>query len=175
MRSLIYEETHSSPRKGRPMKDFEEFYNAHYPGLYAYCVTLTRNRADAEDLAAEAMYRAIRHAGKFRGDCKVDTWLCSIARNLFLSQEKKRKRPPPPPEPPEELFAGDDRENVKEIVLLMNALEEPYRGVFLLRTIGQVEYGEIARVYEKSESWARVTYHRARLKILEQWEEQHHE
>ena len=88
MRSLIYEETHSSPRKGRPMKDFEEFYNAHYPGLYAYCVTLTRNRADAEDLAAEAMYRAIRHAGKFRGDCKVDTWLCSIARNLFLTQEK---------------------------------------------------------------------------------------
>lgn len=64
MRSLFYEETHSSPRKGRPMKDFEEFYNAHYPGLYAYCVTLTRNRADAEDLAAEAMYRAIRHAGR---------------------------------------------------------------------------------------------------------------
>ena len=175
MRSLIYEETHSSSRKGRPMKDFEEFYNAHYSGLYAYCVTLTRNRADAEDLAAETMYRAIRHADKFRGDCKVGTWLCSIARNLFLTQEKKRKRPPPLPEPPEELFAGDDRENVKEIVLLMNALEEPYRGVFLLRTIGGAEYEEIARVYEKSESWARVTYHRARLKILEQWEEQHHE
>ena len=147
------------------MKDLEQFYEENYPRLYAYCVTLTRNRADAEDLAAETMYRAIRHAGKFRGDCKVDTWLCSIARNLFLSQEKKRKRPPPPPEPPEELFAGDDRENVKEIVLLMNALEEPYRGVFLLRTIGQAEYGEIARVYEKSESWARVTYFRARAKI----------
>ena len=54
MRSLIYEETHSSSRKGRPMRDLEEFYNAHYSGLYAYCVTLTRNRADAEDLAAFA-------------------------------------------------------------------------------------------------------------------------
>lgn len=157
------------------MKDLEEFYNAHYKGLYAYCVTLTRNRADAEDLAAEAMYRAIRHAGKFRGDCKVDTWLCSIARNLFLSQEKKRKRPPPPPEPPEELFAGDDRENVKEIVLLMNALEEPYRGVFLLRTIGGAEYEEIAGIYQKSESWAHVTFHRARLKILEKLEESRRE
>lgn len=79
------------------------------------------------------------------------------------------------PEPPEELFLNSDKEDVKEILLSMNALEEPYRGVFLLRTIGQAEYGEIARVYEKSESWARVTYHRARLKILEQWEEQHHE
>ena len=157
------------------MKDLEEFYNAHYKGLYAYCVTLTRNRADAEDLAAETMYRAIRHADKFRGDCKVGTWLCSIARNFFLTQEKKRKRPPPLPEPPEELFLNSDKEDVKEILLSMNALEEPYRGVFLLRTIGQAEYGEIARVYEKSESWARVTYHRARLKILEQWEEQHHE
>ena len=149
------------------MKDLEQFYEENYPRLYAYCVTLTRNRADAEDLAAETMYRAIRHADKFRGDCPVGVWLCSIARNFFLTQEKKRKRPPPLPDPPEDLFAGDEKEDVKEIILHMNALEEPYRGVFLLRTIGKAEYGEIARIYEKSESWARVTYHRARLKIIE--------
>ena len=149
------------------MKDLEQFYEENYPQLYAYCVTLTRNRADAEDLAAETMYRAIRHADKFRGDCPVGVWLCSIARNFFLTQEKKRKRPPPLPDPPEDLFAGDEKEDVKEIILHMNALEEPYRGVFLLRTIGKAEYGEIAKIYEKSESWARVTYHRARLKIIE--------
>lgn len=149
------------------MKDLERFYEENYPRLYAYCVTLTRNRADAEDLAAETMYRAIRHADKFRGDCPVGVWLCSIARNFFLTQEKKRKRPPPLPDPPEDLFAGDEKEDVKEIILHMNALEEPYRGVFLLRTIGKAEYGEIAKIYEKSESWARVTYHRARLKIIE--------
>lgn len=149
------------------MKDLEQFYEENYPRLYAYCVTLTRNRADAEDLAAETMYRAIRHADKFRGDCPVGVWLCSIARNFFLTQEKKRKRPPPLPDPPEDLFAGDEKEDVKEIILYMNALEEPYRGVFLLRTIGKAEYGEIAKIYEKSESWARVTYHRARLKIIE--------
>lgn len=149
------------------MKDLEQFYEENYPRLYAYCVTLTRNRADAEDLAAETMYRAIRHADKFRGDCPVGVWLCSIARNFFLTQEKKRKRPPPLPDPPEDLFSGDEKEDVKEIILHMNALEEPYRGVFLLRTIGKAEYGEIAKIYEKSESWARVTYHRARLKIIE--------
>lgn len=149
------------------MKDLEQFYEENYPRLYAYCVTLTRNRADAEDLAAETMYRAIRHADKFRGDCPVGVWLCSIARNFFLTQEKKRKRPPPLPDPPEDLFAGDEKEDVKEIILHMNALEEPYRGVFLLRTIGKAEYGEIAKIYEKSESWTRVTYHRARLKIIE--------
>ena len=149
------------------MKDLEQFYEENYPRLYAYCVTLTRNRADAEDLAAETMYRAIRHADKFRGDCPVGVWLCSIARNFFLTQEKKRRRPPPLPDPPEDLFSGDAKEDVKEIILHMNALEEPYRGVFLLRTIGKAEYGEIAKIYEKSESWARVTYHRARLKIIE--------
>ena len=149
------------------MKDLEQFYEENYPRLYAYCVTLTRNRADAEDLAAETMYRAIRHADKFRGDCPVGVWLCSIARNFFLTQEKKRKRPPPLPDPPEDLFAGDEEEDVKEVILHMDALEEPYRRVFLLRTIGKAEYGEIAKIYEKSESWARVTYHRARLKIIE--------
>ena len=149
------------------MKDLEQFYEENYPRLYAYCVTLTRNRADAEDLAAETMYRAIRHADKFRGDCPVGVWLCSIARNFFLTQEKKRKRPPPLPDPPEDLFAGDEKEDVKVIILHMKPQAAPDRGVFLLRTIGKAEYGEIAKIYEKSESWARVTYHRARLKIIE--------
>ena len=57
----------------------------------------------------------------------------------------------------------------------MNALEEPYRGVFLLRTIGGAEYEEIAGIHQKSESWARVTFHRARLKILEKLEESRRE
>ena len=96
------------------------------------------------------------------------------AQSLFDAGEK-RKRPPPLPEPPEELFSSSDKEDGKEILLSMNALEEPYRGVFLLRTIGGAEYEEIAGIYQKSESWARVTFHRARLKILEKLEESRRE
>ena len=95
--------------------------------------------------------------------------------NSAATAKWERGCAPPLPEPPEELFSSSDKEDVKEILLSMNALEEPYRGVFLLRTIGGAEYEEIAGIYQKSESWARVTFHRARLKILEKLEESRHE
>ena len=47
-------------------------------------------------------------------------------------------------------------------------MEEPYKEVFSLRVFGQLSFGDIAEIFGKTESWARVTYHRARKKIAEQ-------
>ena len=46
-------------------------------------------------------------------------------------------------------------------------MEEPYKEVFELRVFGELSFAEIATVFRKTESWARVTYHRARLKLKE--------
>ena len=70
-----------------------------------------------------------------------------------------------------------DYESLEEIVIKRNEalsvykiiklLEEPYKEVFILRTINQLSFQEIGQIYERKEVWARVTYHRARLKIQE--------
>ena len=39
--------------------------------------------------------------------------------------------------------------------------------VFELRVFGELSFLEISKIFGKTESWARVTYHRARLKIKE--------
>lgn len=36
-----------------------------------------------------------------------------------------------------------------------------------MRTFGELSFAEIGSIWDKSESWARVTYHRAKLKIKE--------
>ena len=36
-----------------------------------------------------------------------------------------------------------------------------------MKTLGDLPYNVIAEVFGKTESWARVTYHRARAKISE--------
>ena len=46
-------------------------------------------------------------------------------------------------------------------------MEEPYKEVFELRVFGELSFRDIADIFGKTESWARVTYHRARLKIKE--------
>ena len=57
-----------------------------------------------------------------------------------------------------------------QIHLILHQLEEPYKEVFELRTFGDLSFRNIAQVFGKTESWARATYHRARLKIIERME-----
>ena len=52
----------------------------------------------------------------------------------------------------------------------IHELEEPYKEVVMLRTFGELTFSDIADVFGKSESWARVTYHRGKLKIKEAME-----
>ena len=54
---------------------------------------------------------------------------------------------------------------------ILHRLEEPYKEVFGLRVFGELSYSQIAEIFGKSESWARVTYHRAKLKIQERMNE----
>ena len=53
---------------------------------------------------------------------------------------------------------------------LLHTLEEPYKEVFSMRVFGELSFAEIAALFEKSESWARVTYFRAKRKILDLFE-----
>ena len=61
-----------------------------------------------------------------------------------------------------------DSETAKAIHRVLHNMPEHYREVFWLRVFGELPYCQIAELFEKSESWARVTYHRAKIKI---WEE----
>ena len=70
----------------------------YYPLVLGYLLTLTNGNKDlAEDLTQETFYRAIKNIKSFRGDCKVSTWLCQIAKYTFwqyLDKSKKYKQVP---------------------------------------------------------------------------------
>jgi RNA polymerase sigma-70 factor (ECF subfamily) len=51
-------------------------------------------------------------------------------------------------------------------------MDEPYKEVFSLRTFSELAFAEIGALFGKSESWARVTYHRAKLKLKEAMEDE---
>ena len=57
------------------------------------------------------------------------------------------------------------KEGALEIYKIVQKIEEPYKEVFLLRTLSDLSFKEISEIFGKTESWARVTYHRARIKI----------
>ena len=156
--------------------DLEEVYTREFPGVYKYMLALCGDPTLAEELTQETFYRAIQNSGTFRGTCKLSVWLCQIGKNLYISQLRKERRSKPLPldemdqqqtacDGPEETLLR--RDTAMMLHRRLHALPEPYKEVFSLRTFGELSFAQIGGLFGKSESWARVTYHRAKLKLKE--------
>ena len=66
---------------------------------------------------------------------------------------------------------AEDRDTSFRIHMALHALEEPYREVFELRVFGELSFREIGMIFGKTENWARVTYHRSKIKLQERMDE----
>ena len=69
--------------------EFDEIYRLYAADLYRYLLRLTGDAALAEDILQDTMLKAFTGIDKFRGDCSMKTWLCTLARNLWRDHLKK--------------------------------------------------------------------------------------
>ena len=150
--------------------DFEILYRLYFRDVYRYVRGLSRDEHLAEEIAQETFVRALTAIDGFRGECQIRVWLCQIARNQYLSLCRERRKFAEKPGETgdrgiEEGFA--DRETARQLHVLLHALPEPYKEVFSLRTFGELPFAQIGELFGKTESWARVTYFRARQKLKE--------
>ena len=158
--------------------DMDVIYNKYYKDVLFFAKSLSGNMDIAEEITQNTFYKAIKAAHKFRGDCDIRVWLCKIAKNDYLNYMRKEKRMVSG-EHTEELLKNtpdtaepvlnklEDMESAKEIQKILEDMEEPYKQVFILRVLHDMPYDKIAQAYGKTESWARVTYHRAKVKIVD--------
>ena len=155
----------------------EKLYEAYYMRVYSYAMTLSGDRNTAEELTQETFYRAFSRLKSFRGESDPFTWLCAIAKNLFMDEKRRQSRLETIPEDaaaPEESLeqSAADRDASFRIHKALHTLEEPYREVFELRVFGELSFRQIGSIFVKTENWARVTYHRARIKLRERMTEE---
>lgn len=156
------------------MTDFQEVYDLYFRDVYRYALSLCRNESLAEEITQETFFKALEKLDSFDGRCKVTVWLCQIAKNTYISMCRKNKHLTPDADMDLRPDAEDlemnfcDRETAFAIHKILHALEEPYKEVFSLRTFGELSFRQIAELFGRTETWARVTYHRARLKIKEE-------
>ncbi len=161
------------------MDEFEKLFHNFTPIVYRFLLSLCRNEDLAEELTCETFYQAYLHIGQFRGDCKVETWLCQIAKNAFYKERRRMKRiiqrndREEAAADPDPFAVLDDRSQALEIHRHLHTLKEPYREVFMLRIFGELTFKEIADICGKTESWAKVTFYRAKNKLIETMEGQH--
>ena len=156
------------------MADFKEVYKLYFRDVYHYTYSLCRNASMAEEITQETFFKALNGLDSFDGKCKVLVWLCQIAKNTYLSICRKEKHLNYDIDTVSLISDHNiednylSRESAFEIHKVLHRLQEPYKEVFFLRTFGELSYAQIAELFSKTETWARVTYHRAKLKIQEE-------
>ena len=69
--------------------DTRDEITQHIPALRARARRLCRDEAESEDLVQETLLRALRFEHKFGAGTNLRAWLCTVLRNLFISDRRR--------------------------------------------------------------------------------------
>ena len=160
--------------------DYEKLYKAYYLQVYSYTISLAKNREIAEEITQNTFYKAVSTTSQFKGKSDELTWLCSIAKNLYHDEMRSRQRVADvseindlPSNENVENSVADSRHGVPHTPRSSPFGRTIQRSLSASRIRGELSFSQIAAIFGKTESWARVTYHRAKLKIQERMDEKH--
>ena len=153
----------------------EKIYELYFKDVYSYILSLSGDEDIAQEITGETFYKALKKIDTFRGECDMRVWLCQIAKYSYFSYLKRTKRIeyldeeqicniPDPGMALEEILI--QREAAADIRKVLHTIAEPYKEVFMWRTFADLSFRQIGQIFGKSENWACVTYHRAKVKIL---------
>jgi RNA polymerase sigma-70 factor (ECF subfamily) len=136
--------------------DFDGLYERHASSVYRFALSLSGNRAMAEDITSETFVRV--WSARDRVDlATVIGYLMTIARHLYLEQVRGDQR---------RLVLAEGRAELDAVLTDLQTLAEPDRAALLMRVQDQT-YEEIAAALRISVGAAKVKVHRARRKLAE--------
>lgn len=154
------------------MKNIEEIYNKYANLIKNYIYTITRNKELAEEVMQETFVVAINQINKFRGECEISVWLCSIAKKILYKRTKKdntysmisiEEIEIPDQKKIEEDYIKNDSK--LRLYQALQDLDANTREVMYLRLTGDLSFKEIGKILNKSENWSRVTFFRGKQKL----------
>jgi RNA polymerase sigma-70 factor (ECF subfamily) len=154
---------------------FEELFKLHHGKVYAVCLRMTGNPAEAEDLSQEVFVQVFRKLGTFRGESAFSTWLHRLTINqvlmYFRKSRRRREQLTQDGELPERIIKGRnvltgfpvlDRIALDQVIL---KLSPGYRAVFILHDVEGLQHLEIANILGCSVGTSKSQLHKARMKM----------
>ncbi len=161
---------------------FEYLYRLHSRRVYAVCLRMVGNTAEAEDLTQEAFLLLFRKIHTFRSESAFSTWLHRLVVNIVLMHLRKKSLPvvsieattDPDDEtgsPSIDIGAPDlllggliDRINLERCIAQLPA---GYRTIFVLHDIQRYQHNEIAEIVGRSVGDSKSQLHKARMRLRE--------
>lgn len=159
---------------------FERIYQLHSARVYALCLRMVGNTAEAEDLTQEAFLMVLRKIGSFRGESAFSTWLHRITVNIVLMRLRRKTWLETPIDDPgeqssdrpaihEELAASDlvlagslDRVNLERALAQLRPFQKL---VVVLHDVQGYKHTEIAKMMDWTIGNSKSRLHRARARL----------
>jgi len=164
---------------------FYELVRPYERRVYAAAMAILRNEADAEDVAQEAMLKALTNLRQFRAEARFSTWLIQITVNEALMRRRRERT--------SKMEAIDERRNNEDegeytprdfadwreipsealerkevrqkLAEALASLDRKYREVFVLRDMEQLNIQETAEALGISVASVKTRLLRARLML----------
>jgi RNA polymerase sigma-70 factor (ECF subfamily) len=168
---------------GDKQVDFDSIAREHRPFLMHIAVASTRNVDDAEDVVQEALMRAYKGLGNFRGDCPIRVWLARIVVRVSINHRRSFVRAlrrwtlfgdlerddgeghkvPFDAADPRQSF---EREAIMDVGRRVDELPDEFRAPLLMLAVEGLTIPEISAILEIPEGTvkSRIFYGRKRLK-----------
>ena len=166
------------------MTEFEKIYRAYFDDVYRYIRRLSGDENIAEEITSEAFFKVMRSISGFRGDCDIRVWLCQIAKNCYYTYLKKLKQTDSMEDMELSEFSSEEstmeeqyikHDEAARIRSVLHDISDPYKEVFMWRVFAELSFKQIGQIFNKSENWACVTYHRAKTMIKSRMEDETYE
>jgi RNA polymerase sigma-70 factor (ECF subfamily) len=142
---------------------------AAYEPIWRLCATLTDTHS-ADDLAQEAVLRAVRSLPYFRGDSTARAWLLAIARHTCIDEiracARRRQHNGPVGQATAQKSTRSDASEHSIVTDLLQRLDPDRRAAFTLTQIIGLTYQEAAHVCDCPPGTIRSRVARARRDLL---------
>ena len=167
-------------------KEFEQIYRDHVDAVHAFLYRLSGSASVAEELTQETFYQAFLSLHRFKGNCRIQTWLISIAKHVYYAYLRKNRiglegfRL----DTVTEVFCELNTENPADVYqkkavlaavrVVLGRISEKYRDVVMLRVYAEMSFAEIGVALHITENSAKVIYFRAKRMLMEELENAHY-
>jgi RNA polymerase sigma-70 factor (ECF subfamily) len=125
---------------------------AELPHLRRFAYFLMRGSERADDVAQEALVRAVKHIGGLRPDSNLRAWLFTIARNVARNEARRLRRSPVDPNTdladlqPAQAQSQEAAVEMRELQKAVLGLPPAFRQTLFLCAIEGLSYEDAAQV-----------------------------